>query len=139
MKDDIGMCLALSFLYAGPHSFHRNPVCFAKSGQVDMLPLPRLIPAVIFSRCHCSESPGSEPGFRCERQAGCQVLLASFTQLEAPALTWARQQGCSPFRHYTTSRATCGHERRLRSSTDSQGCLHYTRVVLFCFFCVFTF
>lgn len=68
-------------------SFRRNLVCFAKSGQVDRLPLPRLIPTIIFNRCHCSESPGSEPGFRCERQAGCQVLFALSTQLEAPALT----------------------------------------------------
>lgn len=68
-------------------SFRRNLVCFAKSGQVDRLPPPQLIPAVIFSRCHCSYSPGSEPGFRCEWQARCQVLFAVLTRLEAPALT----------------------------------------------------
>lgn len=137
MEDDVGMCLAASFPCTGPLGFRRNLVCFAKSGQVDRLPLPRLIPAVIFGRCHCSESPGSEPGFRCERQAGCQVLLATFTQLEAPALTWTGPQGCSPFRHYTTPRATSACERRLRSSADSLGRLYGICRCCWVFFCRF--
>lgn len=93
MKDDVGMYLCRILpLHTGPRGFRRNLVCFAKSGQVDRLPLPRLIPAVIFGRCHCSRSPGSVPGFRCERQAGCQVLLASFTH------SWRRLRSPGPGR-----------------------------------------
>lgn len=118
----------------GPsRSSRRNLVCFAKSGQVDRLPLPRLIPTVIFNRCHCSWSPGSEPGFRCERQAGCQVLFAFFHTAGGACAHPDEFRRCSLVRHYTTSGATRGHERRFTIQLGLTGPFAWYMSLLFSF------